>query len=318
MTDQLSGVMPVLVSPMHEDGSPDREGYARLLDHIFQDSDAPIPGLWVLGSTGENFQMSYAHRLESTRIIAEHMRGRTTLLVGCGDPVQSEVFRFFDDTADLAIDGYHCLPTDRKLTATATIDYWTALADRSPKPLWLYSNPARALEPAVEAVREMSQHPNVAGMKVGGFDLKTITPIATMNSKKFQVLGAGSSNHLVFLALGVTCCTMSTACTFPLQHAAVHTLWHEGRLAEAREKARWISAVIADFPARRNTESSAEEKAALELLGICQRWVYPPFKALDDVRMAQLKAVLGANGLLDAGSPPGNQEQRPARAAASV
>ena len=87
----LNGVMPVLVSPMHEDGSPDREGYARLLDYLFEN---PLAGLWVLGSGSENFTMPHAHRVEATKIIAEHMQGRTTLIVGCSDPVMSEVYRF--------------------------------------------------------------------------------------------------------------------------------------------------------------------------------------------------------------------------------
>lgn len=298
--EQLSGVMPVLASPMHPDGSPDHDGFARLLDYIFEDPEAPIPGLWVLGSSGENFQMAYRHRVAVATIVAEHMRGRTTLLVGCGDPVMSEVFRFFDDTADLAIDGYNCLPTDRKLSAAATIDYWTAVADRAPKPLWLYSNPARALEPATEAVRVMAQHPNVAGMKVGGYNLTTIVPIAMMSSADFQVLGAGGANHLAYLGLGVTCCTMGSASTFPRQFAAVHRLWQEGKLTEAREQSRWINGVVAQIPPRQNTEAAAEEKAILELLGICQRWVYPPFKPLDDERLAKVRLVLETNELLPA------------------
>jgi 4-hydroxy-tetrahydrodipicolinate synthase len=302
--EQLSGVIPVLASPMHEDGSPDHQGYARLLDHIFADPKAPLPGLWVLGSGGENFQMAYRHRVEVTRVVVEHMKGRTTLLVGCSDAVMSEVFRFLDDTADLAIDGYHCLPTDRKLNAAATIDYWTAVADRAPKPLWLYSNPARALEPAVEAVRTMAQHPNVAGMKVGGYNLATIVPIASMNSADFQVIGAGAVNHIVYLGLGVTCCAIGSASSFPRQHAEVHALWEEGKLAEAREKARRMNDVLAQLPQRQNTEESAEEKAVLELLGICRRWVYPPFKPLDDERVAIVRAVLEINGLLTAGRRP--------------
>ena len=184
----LNGVMPVLVSPMHEDGSPDREGYARLLDYLFEN---PLAGLWVLGSGSENFTMPHAHRIEATKIVAEHMQGRTTLIVGCSDPVMSEVYRFFDETAHLPIQGYHLLPTDRKMSTSMSVDYWSAMADRSPLPLWLYSNPARALEPTVEAVTELSQHPNIAGMKIGGYDLTQMTGIAMLNSESFQVLGAG-------------------------------------------------------------------------------------------------------------------------------
>ena len=30
---RLKGIIPVLVSPVHEDGSPDEEGYHRLIEH---------------------------------------------------------------------------------------------------------------------------------------------------------------------------------------------------------------------------------------------------------------------------------------------
>ncbi|MFN2487902.1 MAG: dihydrodipicolinate synthase family protein [Acidimicrobiia bacterium] len=297
--------MPVLVSPMNQDGSPDEPGFHRLIDHIYTDPEAPIPGLWVLGSTGENFMMSFDHRVEVTRIVCDKAGGKTALLVGCGDAVLSEVFRFFEATAHLAIDGYHCLPTDRKLSPSATIAYWTAVADRSPKPLWLYSNPARALEPDVAAVTYLSQHPNVVGMKVGGFDLRTIAPIAALNSAEFQVLGAGGSNHLAYLGLGVTCTTMSTACTLPGEFAAVHTLWSRGDLDGAREQSLRLNAFVKEWPARRNTEAAAEEKAILELLGVCQRWVYPPYEPLDDDQMEQMRKILEQHGLVaTTGAPP--------------
>lgn len=291
----LNGVIPVLVSPMHEDGSPDKGGYERLLEHLFEN---PLAGLWVLGSGSENFTMPYDDRVAVARIVAEHMSGRTQIILGCSDPVLSEVYRYFDDTAHLPIQGYHCLPTDRKMGASMAVDYWSAVADRSPLPMWLYSNPARALDPAVEAVNELSKHPNIAGMKIGGYDLTQMTAIAMLNSDSFQVLGAGGGNHLAYLALGVKGCTMSTASSFPRQHCEVHALWEQGRIDEARDKAFALIRIIKQFPARRNTETSAEEKAVLELLGICKRWVRAPFKPLSDDTMGQLRSVLERNGIL--------------------
>ena len=73
------------------------------------------------------------------------MQGRTTLIVGCSDPVMSEVYRFFDETAHLPIQGYHLLPTDRKMSTSMSVDYWSAMADRSPLPLWLYSKPGACI-----------------------------------------------------------------------------------------------------------------------------------------------------------------------------
>jgi dihydrodipicolinate synthase/N-acetylneuraminate lyase len=292
----LQGILPVLLSPMHEDGTPDPAGYARLLDHIFQN---PMPGLWVLGSASEAFGMSYKHRVEVARIVAEHLRGTSYTIVGCGDPVLSQVYRFFDDTADLPISAYHLLPTDRKMDTRFTIDYYAAAADRSPRPLWLYSNPARAHQPSLEAVQVLAQHPNIVGMKVGGYDLGYMAPLARLNSPKFQVIGAGGgANLLAWLALGVQCITLSEACFFPKEFVRAYDLWRGGKIAEAREGIYRLHSIVRAFPPRRNTETTAEEKVVLELLGICKRYVYPPFKSCDDTQVDQIRRALIENGFL--------------------
>ena len=292
---RLSGIMPVLVSPMNEDATPDEEGYRRLLDYVFE---APICGLWMLGSASEDFLMSRHHRVAAARIVSEHMGGKSYLIAGCADPVLPEVCRFFDDTAELAIDAYHLLPPDRKMNTSFIIKYCTMVADRAPKPLWLYNNEKRALKFPPESVRELSQHPSIAGIKLGGYDLSLIVPAAMMDADGFQVIGSGGSHLLVFLSLGCTCHTISAASCFPKQYCKVFSLWQEGKLAAAREKAFTISRMLKALPHPENTEFAAEEKIVLELLGICKRHVHPPFRACTDKEKEQARRVLVQYGVL--------------------
>ena len=266
-----------------------------MLDYLFEN---PIPGLWVLGSAGEAFNLPHDHRVEATKIVAEHMKGTTHLLVGAGSTIVPQIYRFFDGTAHLPISGYHVMPLDRKMNTSFIIDYFTDLAERSPLPLWLYSNPARALQFPLEAVRVLAQHPNIAGMKVGGYDMKLASQLATLSSEEFQVLGAGGSNLLGYLAYGIKCITMSTASLFPKQYTKVYQLWEQGKIDEARKTAFRLGKIFSAFPPYRNTEDSAEIKAALELFGICTRWVYPPFKPCNGEAIEQIKRAFVENGLL--------------------
>ncbi|HAC46538.1 MAG TPA: dihydrodipicolinate synthase family protein, partial [Chloroflexi bacterium] len=48
--EELSGVLPALVSPLHRDGSADESGIKRLVDHVITGG---VHGLLALGSTGE-------------------------------------------------------------------------------------------------------------------------------------------------------------------------------------------------------------------------------------------------------------------------
>lgn len=291
----LKGIMPVLMTPMHEDGSPDHKGCIKLLDYLYQ---TPLPGLWALGSGGEAFNISHEHRVEFTKIVAEHVGSKTCLLVGAGSTVLPNVYRFFEDTAGMDITGYHVLPNDRKLKTAAIVDYYTQIADRSPLPIWLYSNPARMLQFPVEAVEEIAQHPNVAGMKVGGYDMSLAARLGALSSEKFQVLGAGGGNLLGYLAYGIECITMSTGSVFPQEYVEVFNLWQEGKIAEARKKSYEIAGLIGAIAPWKNTEDSAEVKAALELLGVCQRWTYPPFQPCNKQEMNKIEQALRDYGLL--------------------
>ena len=294
---RIQGIIPVLVSPMHEDGSPDHEGYRNLLRHLYRH---PIGGLWMLGSASEDFLMSEAHRLEVTRLVSKHLDGRSPVIVGAGHPVLEATYRFFDDTADMKIAAYHLLPPDRKMKPSLAYRYCAMVADRAPKPIWLYSNEKRALKIPVEVVRDLVDHPNVAGIKAAGYDLADIVPFCMMNGEQFQAIGSGGGHLPVFLALGAEAHTASSACSFPGAYCAVYELWQQGRLDEARQRAFAISRLIRELPHPDNTEFCAEEKMVLELLGICRRHVHPPFRPCNEQEARQAAEVLERHGMLEA------------------
>ena len=291
----LKGIMPVLVSPMHEDGSPDQEGYVKLLDYLYE---SELPGLWALGSASEAFNMSHEHRVEVATIVAEHMDGETCLLMGAGSTVMPHIYRFFEKTAHLPITAYHVMPIDRKLDTRATVDYYTEIAARSPRPLWLYSNPMRMMQFTFEAIKELSAHPNIAGMKVGGYDMALASKLATISSEEFEVLGAGGSNLLGYLAYGIECVTMSTGSCLPQGYVEAFDLWQAGKIDQARAQSFKMNKAMGAIGPWKNTEDSAEIKAVLELLGICQRWTYPPFKPCTDEEMARIEKALVEHGYL--------------------
>ncbi len=291
----LQGMMPVLLSPMHEGGSPDHDGYVKLLDYLYE---TPLPGLWALGSAGEAFNMSYEHRVEVAKVVAEHMAGRTCLLMGAGSMVLPNIYRFFEETAHLPITGYHVMPIDRKLNTQEVIDYYTDLAERSPRPLWLYSNPMRMMQFTFEAIKELSAHPNIAGMKVGGYDMALASKLATISTEDFQVLGAGGGNLLGYLAYGIECVTMSTGSCFPKGYTAAIDLWLQGKIKEAQAQAFRMNKLVGSLGPWKNTEDPAELKVVLELFGICQRWTYPPFKPCTDGEAARIQSALVEHGYL--------------------
>ena len=294
--EKLRGIIPVTMSPINEDESIDEDGHRKMLDFTLS---YRVGGFWLLGSASEDFLMSYDQRVSITRITAEHVNGRAPIIVGSAFPALEDTYRFFDDTAEMKIDAYHILPPDKKMSAKLTIRYIEQYLERAPKPVWFYNNPLRALKIPVEAVREFTAHPKVAGIKAAGYDLKDIIPFCMMESEDFQTIGSGGSHLLVFLALGSLAHTISPACMFPGHYCEVYDLWMAGKLDEARGLSFRISRMIKALPHPPNTEFSAEEKVCMEIMGICKRHVYSPYWDCSDQEKEQARKVLEENGIID-------------------
>jgi len=293
--ERLKGIVPVLVSPVDDDGTPDDAGYRKLLDFTL---GHPIVAYWILGSASEDFVMTYEDRLHVTKLVCEHVDGRVPVIGGAGSPVVAESLRYFDDTADMNVAAYHVLPTDRRMEPGPAHQYLKSMADRAPRPIWLYNNGMRGLQIPVPVVRDLKDHPNVAGIKAAGFDLMDIIPFCMMDGEGFQTIGSGGSHILLFLAMGCDAHTVSNACSFPGQFCEIYELWMAGKTAEAREKSFALNRLSKSLPHTKNTESCAETKAILELMGIGKRHVYPPFLPVSDDDMAKARTILTEAGVL--------------------
>ncbi|XP_053085562.1 4-hydroxy-2-oxoglutarate aldolase, mitochondrial isoform X2 [Pangasianodon hypophthalmus] len=85
-----------------------------------------------------------------------------------------------------------------RMNSSALIHHYTQVADSSPIPIVLYSVPANTfLDLPVDAVVQLSQHPNIVGIKDSGGDITRISLIVyKTRSQDFQVL-AGSAGFLM-------------------------------------------------------------------------------------------------------------------------
>ena len=200
----------------------------------------------------------------------------------------------------MKISGYHHLPSDKKMGSKLATRHLTMVAENSPKPLWLYNNETKALKIPLETVRDLSSHPNVAGIKVAGSDLKYIVSLCKMESDEFQILGSGGDYIIAFLALGALAHTVSPACVFPAHFCEIYDLWQSGKLKEAREKAFQLSSILSSiWTPRINTEFSTEEKLMMEILGICKRHVYQPWEECSDRQKETVTRIMEKHGLID-------------------
>lgn len=290
---RLKGVSPVLVTPMLADGEPDREGIFRLVNFLI---DAGVEGFWAMGSASEDLNMSDEGRLAAVRWIAEAVDGRVTVLVGAGKTRMDDVVRFAEQVANLKIQGLHVLYLDQKQGDTRMIAELIRLADRCPLPVWLYHNPKRGKTVSPDVIRAVRDHPNMAGMKVGGYALSEMTTALLLGTADFQVVGAGGGQMFTMLCLGAEAHTASTACLWPEEYVRLLKLFQKGDLAGAREQQFRLIHLDRSLPRTDNGEFAAEEKYILSLRGLCDDHVNTAYRRLTDDEKTKARAALRSYG----------------------
>src|SRR5438445_7303246 len=81
--EELSGVLPALVTPLHRDGSADEAGIRRLVEHVIAGG---VHGLLPLGSTGEGASLAERTRWRVLSCVVEAAAGRVPVICGVAQP----------------------------------------------------------------------------------------------------------------------------------------------------------------------------------------------------------------------------------------
>lgn len=175
----LHGIFPAITTPFYPDG---RVYYRKLEHNADRYSRTPVAGIVVLGSTGEAIMLSD----EEQREVLHEARAATTpdkvLIAGTGAESVVETLRLTEHAARLGYDAalvrtpHYYRP---QMKAQNILTFYRTVADRSPLPVLLYTVPAfTAYDLPIEVVLELSEHPNIIGIKESGGDVEKIRRMA--------------------------------------------------------------------------------------------------------------------------------------------
>lgn len=160
----LKGVVPPMVTPLLDNDTLDVKGLERLVEHIL---GGKVHGLFLLGTTGEAPDLSYALRHELVERVCRQVAGRLPVMVGVTDTVFPESLRLAKTAekagaaAVVAAPPYYFAPGQPE-----RVEYYTHLASHMPLPLFLYNMPSHTkvmIDPYT--VRTLSELPNIVGLK---------------------------------------------------------------------------------------------------------------------------------------------------------
>jgi dihydrodipicolinate synthase/N-acetylneuraminate lyase len=294
----LKGVIPVVVTPLHENGAIDVEGQKRLIDFLVAKG---VGGLWALGTGSEDMDLTFDQRLTAARAICEANAGRLPLVLGAGFFALADIVNFMDATSDLEFDAYHVMPYHPLLSMERVAWMYRYLADYASKPLWMYTsaNWCQAFKP--DFVAGLKDYPNIAGIKFSSSNTVDQLKVMAMQEPGFQTITAVANQWYAALAMGSPAGTTSLASALPEPLQEIYRLFQAGDLPKALDRQRNLMRFLAMMPKlakRDNFLTGADEKYILSLRGICGPYMSGYYRPLDEDEQDQVRKALEACGYM--------------------
>jgi 4-hydroxy-tetrahydrodipicolinate synthase len=140
MTNSFRGSYTVTITPFTPDGGAiDVEAFRGFVDWQLAEG---VPGLIVLGTTGEFLTLTDDERTEIVQAAVEHVNGRVPVLIGTMNAHTPRAVRYSREAEAIGADGlmilppYYYTPTDDEI-----FGYYRAICEAISLPIMLYNNP---------------------------------------------------------------------------------------------------------------------------------------------------------------------------------
>ncbi|MFT8836573.1 4-hydroxy-tetrahydrodipicolinate synthase [Liquorilactobacillus satsumensis] len=165
MTFENAEVITAMVTPFDDEGKLSFTRLEKLIAHLLATG---TQGILVTGTTGEGPTLSEAEKLELVAQTVKIVAKRVPIIVGTGSNNTAATIAYTNKVAQikgvdaaLVVVPYYNKPDQRGMLA-----HFTAVADASRIPLFIYNIPGRTgVTMQVETIAKLAQHPNIIGVK---------------------------------------------------------------------------------------------------------------------------------------------------------
>lgn len=282
------GSATALVTPFFPDGSVDFDTLGQLIDlQICGGTDALVP----CGTTGESATMTEKERLSVIEYTVWKTAKRVPVIAGTGTNCTAQSLSLTKRAEALGADGILAVcPYYNKPTQEGILAHYLTLAEGSSLPLLVYNVPSRTgCEITVKTLKELSSHPNIAGVKQANPSLQEAAKILDLCGDDLPLYAGDDGVILPFLALGGQGVVSVAGNILP---RVIHTLcekWFSGDCeGAARDQIRLMPLISALFC----KTNPIPVKAALEQLGFPQQTLRLPLTPLGEEDRRVITAAL--------------------------
>lgn len=287
----VSGVFPPMSTPFDERGRVDGRA---LQSNIARWLGTGIRGVVALGSNGE---APLLDEEESDAVIAaarDAVPSDRVLIAGTGRESTRATIQASRRAADLGADAVLVRTPSyfkARMTTDAFVAHYTAVADATRVPVFLYNYPAvTGLTLSADTVGALAEHPNIAGIKETSTDAAQLASyVDAARGQRFTVLAGSAPAVYAALCLGADGAILAAACIVPRACVALFDAFQR----DAREEALALQRSILPIAAAVTSGFGVPGlKAALDLTGYVGGPPRPPLGAASARDVDALRDIL--------------------------
>lgn len=297
MNGKLRGIIPALATPLTAAGKPDEAGLRRLVQ--FQLAGG-VAGFFPCGSTGEGPMLPEEDWAQVIRIVCEESAGKVPVLAHIAEAGTERVIERARRAVDLGAQAVvSTLPYYYVHAGQEAIRFFTAVAEASPLPLFVYNVPQRTQVPlSADLLIELSDHPNILGVKDSAVDpILHFELIHQLRNTEFTVLNGSEFFLGASVMMGGDGGLLGICNLIPKLCVELYEAAARGDIPAVRSLQPQVSDVTTVFFTKGGSPLSALKKA-LELMGLCQGHTSHPFLPTTPEQDVAIRSILERNGLL--------------------
>jgi len=293
--EKIKGIIPPMVTPLLDATTIDAEGTRRIVERML---DAGVAAIFILGTTGESQSLPMRMRFDFVELVTGIVAGRVPVLVGVTETSMEDSLALAFHAKECGAAGvvaappYYFPPNQEEL-----VDWYTALADASPLPVYLYNMPSKVkVFLNVPTVLKLSKHPNIVGVKDSSGNQSYFQSLLFhFAGTDFAVYMGPEEQTAAAVLSGADGGVNGGANLFPELFVSMYKAASEGRVEDVRvlqQRIMFLSESLYGLEPGSDASFVKAIKCSLEIKGICSGYLPLPFKAFEGTAKEKVRKVL--------------------------
>lgn len=196
----FTGSSVAIVTPF-KNREIDYDKFRDLIEFHAQNGTAAIT---VAGTTGESSTLSDEEHIELIKRCVKFVDGRMKVIAGTGSNETDHAVFLSQEAEKVGVDGLLVVtPYYNKTSQNGLVKHYTQVADAVNVPIILYSVPSRTgMSIGVEALKELSKHPNINGLKDANSDFEKLLATIAACGDDLNIWSGNDTEIVPMMAMG--------------------------------------------------------------------------------------------------------------------